>query len=199
MIIRKDILQTSKVILLFEVVYKKYSLLEERFDEICKNSVLYTKTKIVFSGMAVIFQNSFLGRITEIKEEDNLKEILGNSRFVKCLLKLCNGWRKRIMEYLKTSFIAKFTVAFKNEFCIFPVKTGSIIVVTAILSNIFFYALFRNAIRNEIGLLGWIIKGMLLFVGLAGLFCEVDLKNLISTSLFLKWINHNRQSELEEK
>ena len=109
------------------------------------------------------------------------------------------GIADRIDEYLKTSIMVKYVIGFKNELYVSPVKTGSIIVLTAILSNIFFYALFRNAMRNEIGLLGWIIKGMLLFVGLVGLVCEIGLKNLISTSLFLKWIKHNKQSDLEEK
>ncbi len=189
----KNLLQTSEVILLLKTAYKKYCLFEEWLSEI------YKKTKIIFSGITAIFQYNFLGRVIENKKEDNLKEILENSRFVKRLLKTYDDWRKRVTDYLNTSLTVKHVIGVKRELYVSPVRTGSVIVVIAILSNIFFYALFGNSMQKEIRLFGWIIRGMLLFVGLAGLFCEVSLKNLKSSSLFLKWINHNRQSDLEEK
>ncbi len=199
MIIGKDIFQASKTILLFELVYKKYRLFAGRSYGIYKNSLLYAKTEVLFNGIIVILRYSFLGRITEIKEEDNLKEVLESSGFVKWLLKIRGGWGKGIDDCLKTSFIVRHAIRFKNELYVSPVKAWSIIVVTAILSNVFFYALFKNAMCKDTGLLSWIIEAILLFVGLAGLFSEAGLKDLISTSLFVKWINHNRQSELEEK
>ena len=126
-------------------------------------------------------------------------KILNNSKSVKWLLKINNDWRKRIIECSKTSLTIKHATGFKSELYLLPVKTGGIIIVTAILTNVFLYALLKSSMQKEIGLLSWIIKGMLLLVGLAGLFCETGLKNLIGTSLFLKWINHNKQSGLEEK
>lgn len=155
--------------------------------------------KIFFSRIIIIFQYSFLGKITENKEGDNLKEIFENSKFVNWVLRIYNDRKKRVAGYLNTSLTVKHVIGFKNELYVFPVKSVSIIVVTAILFNMAFYALFKNSMQKEIGLLGWIIKGMLLLVGLAGLFCEVNLKNLKSSSLFLKWINGYKQTDLEKK
>ena len=120
-------------------------------------------------------------------------------KFVKWVLKIYNDWRKRITEYFNTSLTLKYAIGLRKELNILPIKYGSIIVVTAILSNLFFYVLFKNSMQKEIGLLGWIIRGILLFVGLAGLFCEVSLKNLKNSSLFLKWINPDKQSGWEKK
>ena len=184
----RDILQTSKAVLIFESAYKKYSVFEERLDKIYKNSALYTKTKMFFSRITVIFQYSFLGRITEDRGEDNLKETLESSGLINCLFKVCNDCRKRVTDYLKTSLIVKHATGLKNEFYILPVKSGSIIIVTAVLCNLIFYALFKNFIHKEIGLLGWVIQGLLFFAGLVGLFCAVSLEELKKSSLFLKWL-----------
>ena len=184
----KDILQTSKAVLIFETAYKKYSLFEERLDRIYKNSALYAKTKMFFSGITVILRYSFLGRITEDRGGDNLKETLESSRFINCLFKIRNDWRRGVIGYWNTSFTVKHARELKSEFSISPVKSGSIIVVTAILANLFFYALLRNFMHKEIGLLGWVINGLLFFTGLAGLYCKVSLEGLKKSSLFLKWI-----------
>lgn len=189
MIAGKGLLETSKAILLFKVAHKKYCLLEGWFDELYKDSMVYKKPRLVFSVITASFRYSFLGRITEISDEDNSKEILENSGFAQWLLKICAGGKKRIMSYLKTSFTANCAAGLKNELYVLPVKTISLIVVTAILSDAAFYALLKNVIQREIGLLGWIIRGMLLSAGLAGLLGKADLENLASASLFFKWIN----------
>ena len=161
---------------------------EERLGQIYKNSALYAKTKMFFSGITVILRYSFLGRITEDRGEDNLKETLESSRFINCLFKISNDWKKRVTDYLKTSLTVRHAIELKNEVYILPVKTGSIIIVTAVLSNLFLHALFKNFIQREIGLLGWVINGLLFFTGLAGLYCKVSLEGLKKSSLFLKWI-----------
>lgn len=174
--------ETSRVIKLLNGTCTKYSSLEKRLDDIYINSLLCKMIKLFLGNMFIVFRYSFIGRITEITEEDNSKKILENSRFVKWLLRICRDWGRIITNYLKTSFTANCAAGLENKLYVSPVKTGSIIVVTALLSDIVF-----NIIRKEIGLLGWIIRGMLLFVGLAGLFCKIGLENLSSTSLVLKW------------
>ena len=153
----------------------------------------------MINRMNVIFRYSFLGRITEIREEGCLKEVLENSRFVKRLLKMRNKYRKRVASVLETGSAGRRIVQFKNELYIFPVKVGSIIIVIAILFNVSFYVLFRNTMCKEMGLLGWIIEGILLSMGLVGIFCKAGLIDLMETSLFIKWINRCKQSESEDK
>lgn len=199
MMMEKALFKTSKAVLLAKAIYKKHLFYKSRLAQIYKNSMTYKKAKSVFKATSVAFQYSFLGGIAEIGEGDKLSQILENSRFVRWLLGRCGDWRKRIAAYSKKSFTAHCAAGLGNMAYALPVKAASIIVVTAISSNIVFYALLKNVIHIEIGLLGWIMRGMLLFVGLAGLFCEADLANLKSTSLFLHCINSYAQSHSEEK
>jgi hypothetical protein len=51
----------------------------------------------------------------------------------------------------------------------------------------------------EDGFLPLIIKGVLLFTGVIGLFCQASLKDVINTSFFMKWIRLDKQSNWEDE
>lgn len=125
--------------------------------------------------------------------------ILKNSIVIKWLLSVRSSSNIRIEKYLSKSIVAKQVIEFKKGLYFSPVKTVSIIVVTAILLNMLSYVLFASSIHNKSGLSGWIIKCFLLFTGFAGLFCEAGLKPLVSSSFFTRWVKRNKQHILEEK
>jgi len=156
------------------------------------NSQMYGLLKAFSTGTKTNFKYSFLGKITEmdIDRECNAV-ILDNSKLAKCLLNSYNTWKLKIMDYVRTNATIGLVVAVRRVIYFSPVKTISIAAVVVILINFIFSVL----LNKDIVLMSWIIQGMLLFMGLAGLFCEADLKNLTGTSLFLKWINHSKQSE----
>ncbi|MDD4979834.1 MAG: hypothetical protein PHC54_00980 [Candidatus Omnitrophica bacterium] len=121
--------------------------------------------------------------------------ILDNSEFAKCLRNLFKAWQLRTMDYKSTSATIGLLVAVRRNAYLSPVKTASIIMVVVILTN----TIFSVLVNKDMVLTGWIIRGMLLSTGLAGLFCEVGPKTLASTSLFLKLINHYKRLDVEEK
>lgn len=149
-----------------------------------ENSRLYRLARTLWVGTRINFGASFLGRITEIKEQEYVT-VLNNSKFIKRLLNVYNAGKDRIINYSKRSELRDLGKEFKDNFVAMPVKMGSIILIATILSNIFFSML----LNKEIGLLGWIIRGFFLSVGLSGLFCNSKWKDMKETSLVIKLIN----------
>lgn len=189
-----NIIRNSFFILLCRKTREAFCSIEQWLERVYKESQIYRLIKAFWVTTKIIFRYSFLGKITEVTEEDNTKKILENSRLVKSLRYLCDHWKDRIDGYLKTSSLINYTIELKNGIITLPVKSVSIVIVVAILTDITFSILFKNSIHNETGLLGWIIKVALLLLGFAGLFCEVSLENPKKSSLFIGWIEHNSQS-----
>jgi len=122
-----------------------------------------------------------------MKKEDNLVT-LDNSRFIGYLLGIYRTWKYQILNYSSVSRVMNSAKKVKNGLCILPIKTSSIILVTMILTNIFFSVLFNKEIR----LLGWLTRAAFLFLGLGGLFCNVSWNEIKKTSFLLRAICHKK-------
>jgi hypothetical protein len=129
---------------------------------------------------------------------DNI-DILRNSVLFKWLLGIYSAVRCGIGGCLKTSIMAVYAIRLAHKLYTSPVKAASIAIVCAIVSSAFFDSFLTHSAHKEIWLFGYIIKAMLLFTGLAGLFCHASLNDIISTSRFMKWIDHHSRFDLEEK
>lgn len=106
--------------------------------------------------------------------------ITDNSKLIKGLLSLYKkSWKKKMISYSRTSLVMNSVGGIKNKIHSLPIKTMSIILVPVILINILFF-------NQEISLSGWIARGLFLFMGLAGLFCEVDYETLKKGSFVLR-------------
>lgn len=124
---------------------------------------------------------------------------LEDSYLHKILLKSYVGFKKQIGSCLSTSFIAEYLIKLGSGLYYLSVKSISIVMLILVISNILLYYMLKCFEDMENGLLGWIIRGVLLFVGFAGIFCKAQLKDLRETSLFLRWIYHSKLSLSEEK
>ena len=125
--------------------------------------------------------------------------ILEDSLLYKLFLKSYEGFKKQIGSCLNTSFVVKYLIKMGNGLYYLSVRSISIIILILAISNILLYHMLKCFEGVEIGLLGWIIRGILLFVGFAGIFCKAQLKDLRETSLFVSWINRSKLSLSEEK
>lgn len=151
------------------------------------DSRAYRLTRVFWEGTRNNFRYSLLGRITEIKEKDNL-EIFNNSRLLKWSLgkyKNLKSYNNRIIKRLKTTVIFSSVQAIKKEFRLSPLKICGIIGVTAILIN----TAASLLLKKEIGLLGWSLRVIFLFLGWSGLFCNASWKDTKRTSFVLKYMN----------
>ncbi len=149
-----------------------------------KNSRVHRLIKAFREGAGINFRYSFLGRVMEIGEQGYLT-VFNNSRFVKGLLNVYKMRKGRIINYAGVSEFTNSAKEFKNDFFSIPVKIGSIIVLTTILSNIFFSILLNKGI----GLFGWVIRGLFLLVALSGLFCSAKWQDMKDASFVVKFIN----------
>lgn len=111
------------------------------------------------------------------------KNLLENSRAVSLFIRLLDVYetcKERTIHYSGTSIVAKLI----KKIYFFPVKTISIILVTVILINIFFSIIFNQGI----GLLGWIVRVLFLFIGLGGgVFCNASWQDLKKDSFIINF------------
>ena len=178
-----ELIETSIFISLLRKFGKVYCSVERLLLEASKNSRTCCLTQELWDKIKVCFKYSSLEKIAEIEIKDII--VLNESKVVKWLINLYKKWSYKIIFYLKISRINYSVEQLKKKLHFLPVKTASIIIVTAILTNVIFSLL----LRREISLLDWIIRGLLMFIGLAGLFCNSDYESIKETSWFMKYIN----------
>lgn len=159
-------LETSYLIRLFMAIYEKYFWLERGLNDVYKNSVTYRAIKSSSSKAAIAFRYSFLNRITEVRDSEGNPEILSNSKVVKWGLDFCNKRKPRLLFYSNTSNIVYSAMEVKRELHSLPVKTGGMIVFTAVLTN----TLLSLLTHREIGVLGLSMRVLLLFAAFWGCF-----------------------------
>lgn len=173
------ILDTS---LLFRYFSRGYGCLRHRLSYIYCNSQTYKVLNKFWEKIKVCFRYSFLGRVIEIKQRTLV--ILDNSRAVQYLINLYKRWKDRVVCYLKTSLTISLAENTKEELNFSPVKIVSIILVTAVIVNLFLSVFLHKQISSG----AWLMRGLFLFVGVAGLFCLTDWPTVRKSSVFFKKI-----------
>lgn len=140
---------------------------------------LLNKTwKLYFSAkrwLIIVFKDSMLF------PSNRAVDFFGSSRIVHWFMLLYTGLEKRIIIFFKDSQIAFLTAALRNKFHIMPIKAGSIVLIISVLTNI----LLSIACYKEIVLSAWILNGLLLFLGLAGLSSDANWKDARKNSIIL--------------
>jgi hypothetical protein len=184
----RDFLETSYLIKLLRAIYEKYYRSEQRLNNVYRSSAAHRAIKSSSSKAAIAFRYSFLGRITEVGDSEGNPEILSNSKVVKWGLNFCNKWKSRLLFYSNASNIAYSTLEAKSELYSLPVKTGGMIVFTAVLTNTFLSLLMRK----EIGAWWWSMRGVLLFAAFWGIFCKVGWEELKKTSHLMRHVEKRR-------
>lgn len=180
----KELDTSITVRLLRNIFYRRYTHLEKRLQDIYKDSQTHKLMTGFWEKIAICFRYSFLGRITEIKEEGS-SVLLDNSRAVQYWIRIFRIGKNKIIYYLNTSKVAKLTKMMKGEFYSFPVKIISTIVVIAIIVNVVLSIILGRGIT----LWGWAMRGVLLLVGIGGLFCEADWQTVIGNSITFRHVN----------
>lgn len=158
-----------------------------RCKEAYKDSWIKKTSEKLVSQIRAYFMYSFLGEIKEIGGEVNI-EIIHNSKVAQFTGNSYNILKNRIANYAPSSIIMNAGLGVKKELYSLPVKTGGMIIFTAILSNV----LLSLFLRKGIGLLGWIIMAVLLLVAFWGMFCEVSWEELKKTSWLIRQVERQR-------
>lgn len=181
----RNILKTSIAVRVIKNLWKSYEYLTRWILKIYKDSQLYKKNSKFSQIITICFKYSFLGRITEIRDEQDKAAILNESMFVRRLLDICRTLKSKLMNYLGTSVVVDSAKEIKKDLYPLSIKLGSIIAVTAISINIFLAIL----LHKEMELLSLTIQVLLLSVGLGGLFCNAKWDEIKKTSLLLRFLD----------
>lgn len=185
--ILREILDTSIAISLLRYFYRWYGKIEQRLIDIYCNSQTWRLAKGFCAGVKTYFRYSFLGRITEIKQAS--PGVLDGSRVLQYLINFYKRWKDKIIRCSGTSLAACAAKDVKTELYLSPTKIISIIVVTAILVN----AGLSIILHKQIVLWGWLMRGLFLFVGVSGLFCQADWLTLKNNSIILRLVRKIRK------
>lgn len=175
-----EISDTSIIISKCRNFYRWYHYKEQRLRDILHNSQTYSLTKRFWAGIKICFRYSLLARITGSAQKTY--SILENSRIVQFLFNLYKKWKINIMQFLKassTTYLAKDT---KEQLNFSPLRIISMIVITAITTNI----VLSFVLQKPIGLWGWVMRGLFFSVAVLGLFSQADWRSVKGASVFLR-------------
>ena len=176
----REISNAGVVIFLFRYLYRWYSRLKQRINNIYHNSKTYRFPKRFWERLKVFFRYSFLGRISETRQTTS--GILDSSRVVQYLINLYKRGKDKATRYLRTSIVIILGKDTKEQLNISPMRVISIIVVTAITVNV----VLSIALQKQIGLWGWLMRGLFLFAAVSGLFCKADWPTVKRNSVLLR-------------
>ena len=174
--------EASVAVSLFKYFYKCYGRIEQRTGNIYHNSQIAGFLNVFWEKTKICFRYSFLGRITEVRQIS--PAVLDNSLVVQYLTNFYKRFKDKITNYLKTSLTVGLVKDTKEELYFLPVRMIGIIVVIAIVVNIFLSLI----LQKQIALWGWLMRGLFLFVAVSGLFCMADWLAIEKSSIFLRKI-----------
>lgn len=178
----KEISDTSIVASLFRYFYRLYERLEQKAIYLYQVSQTYRLIQGLCKKIKIIFRYSFLGRIIETKQTSS--KVLENSRIVQYFIRFYKRWKDKIANYSRTSSTVVLVKDTKEGLNFSAVRTVSVIVGTTVIVN----AVLSLVLQKQIGLWGWLMRGLFLFVACAGLSCKADWSTIKRNSILLRKI-----------
>jgi len=179
----KNLLETSKFVAFLRMLYRRSGYLDAWLGKLYRDSQIHILIYTLSERIKVCFRYSFIGKITETKEDLNFV-FLNNSKIIRRLGYLYAKGSNKIDNCLQTSIVADILRRCKKEFHLLQMKKVGIVISIAVMANLFFSIL----LKIEISLFGWLMRGLILFVGIAGIFCNADWLTISSNSKILRKI-----------
>lgn len=163
-------------------IFKLYSRIEKRLRNIYSNSLTHGLINRFWKKIEICLTFSFLGRITETKQITPV--VVDGSWSVQSLINFYKSWKNKIIQFLKTSSTIDLAKNTKKDLYFFPVRVIGLMVLIAIITDVFLSII----LQKHIGLWGWLIRGILTFVAVSGLFCTADWPTVKKNSVFIRKI-----------
>ena len=158
-----------------------YLTVEEKISSIYLDSFTHRLIKKIIAAIRIGFRHSIFGRLTELKEIQS-RDFFETSKVIKILLNWARKLKDRRVALSATSNFVIVAKDIRQDSFSQPLKDGGLIVTCAIMVNV----IFSIVLRKEITLWSWLIRGLFLFAGLSGLFCQANWSTVKKTSIFLK-------------
>lgn len=158
-----------------------YLAIEEKLSSVYLGSLTHQLIVKTAESIKIGFEYSIFGRLTEI-DEDISKNFLETSKATKIALNRMKNLKDKLIAFSDTSSSVTSTRSIKCDFFSKPLKVGGIIVITTIMTNLFLSII----LQKQITLWGWVMRGILLFIGISGLFCNAGWPTIRNYSLILR-------------
>ncbi len=175
------LLKSSVFLRYLRKIGQGYSSTEENISLVYLNSLthqLIGKTAVLIKTG---FRFSIFGRLTELNDGVS-RDFFQTSKSTKILLNWLNYFKNWTIRLSVTSNCVTSTKTLRQAFLLSPLKVGSIIVITTIITNLVLLVI----LQRQITLWGWLMRALLLSIGISGLFCNADWPTLKTSSIFFK-------------
>lgn len=160
-----------------------YLAIEEKIGSVYLSSFTHRLIAKIAKSIKIGFKFSIIGRLTEINK-DASRNFFQTSKVTKILLNWVNNLKNGTIKLSVTSNYVTSTKTLRQTFFLSPLKVGGIIVITTIMVNLTLLII----LQKQITLWGWWMRGLLLLIGISGLFCNADWPTIRSNSLILRKI-----------
>jgi hypothetical protein len=158
-----------------------YLVIEEKVSSVYLSSLTHRLIAKTAESIKNGFRFSVFGRLTEINE-DASRNFLQASKTTKIALDGMRNLNDRLIVFSTPSSLVTSIKSLKCDFFSKPLKVGGTIVITTITANL----VLSIVLQRQITLWGGVMRGLLLFVGISGLFCNTDWSTLKTSSVLFK-------------
>jgi hypothetical protein len=138
------------------------------------------------------FRYSFLGRLTDTCSKRN--SFFEESKIIRGVSNIYKKTKHRLKHYLEASLTNKLVKLLRKDFSLFAVRNISIAVIAFVAADIFFSIVI---LKKKIELQGWLIRGLLIYIGIGGLFCNANWQDVKENSFFYKYLLQKQKMSLK--
>lgn len=181
--ILNPLFETSNSAKLFRRISAKYISFTQKLNKVYKNSQTDIFFQDIWRRIKTYFKYSFLERISDICKKENSR-VLDKSELIRYLANIYVRHKQKIYAYGKNSGLGSLLKKTKKETALFPLNRVSIIIVAATLTHTVFSVIFKK----DIELWNWIMRVLIIFIGLSGSFCRASWQEVKRTSYFLRYV-----------
>lgn len=162
-------------------IWTGYYFFEQRLSVAYRNSCSCQISRGFRSKIRFYSKNSVFGRHI-VSRQTNGHVILGNSYVLKSIFYFYNAFNLQLINYSKKSLGFECLKGLKMELCLFPLRTLSIFMIIVICVNL----ILSLVLQRHVGVWGYLVRGLLLLVGIPGIYCKAKWPVVRKNSIFLK-------------
>lgn len=175
-----QVINSSVVVSLFRFSFRMLRDVLLMIKDVYLSSRIYLILCRICDTLVIYFRHSFLEGSSRIGQFNS--SIWEDSFIVQHFIRLKERINRKINVYKSTSFTQVITRSAKRIFNISPLRIFGIIVLSAVITNIFLVIF----LEREIMFFGLVIRGIFLLMGVLFIFCRTDLRVFKKNSIILR-------------
>jgi len=167
-------------------ILEKYNSFENGTKELFTVSGTYNAICGVRDAFKKYLKESFLMKITEQKEAGPLS--ISDSKIAGRSISTLKAFKAGAVDYFKNSETGAFIHQTRTDLCANPLKTISVIGVTALITN----AALLMIVKADVDLFGWITRIAFVLSGIAVILSDAPWKDVKDSSVLVGFFAGNK-------